>query len=451
VVRRPFSLAGRFAALGAAMLAAYGTLVWLIGRYGSESLELIGLPGVEPAAWVTFLVAFAVVLPLAVWAAKRALDPLVSSLRVLSDGIRAFRDRDFSMRLRVDRSDEIGDLLRLYNRVGEILQDERAHIRQRELLLQTALDQSPIAIVLTNPLDRVLYANAEARRAFLGEQRLEGRHFAEILEACPPALRQVAASGTDGIFTVDAEEGPETYHLAVRHFTINRQAHTLHLLRRMTAELARQEVQIWKKVIRVISHELNNSLAPISSLAHSGRKIALAAGEAQRFEPIFHSIRERVDHLAGFLEGYARFARLPQPHKQAVEWESWLAALRELYAFRISGELPRVPASFDPSQMQQVLINLLKNAVEASNGDPDIAVAVDRLPDGRFRMRVMDRGRGMTDDVMRHALLPFYSTKPAGAGVGLPLCREIIEAHGGFLRVRNRRGGGTEVTLWLPP
>ena len=432
------------------MLAAYGLLVWLVGRYGSASLELLGLPGVEPAAWVTFLVAFAVVLPLAVWAAKRALDPLVTSLRVLSDGIRAFRDRDFSMRLRVDRSDEIGDLLRLYNHVGEILQDERAHIRQRELLLQTALDQSPIAIVLTNPLDRVLYANAEARRAFLGEQRLEGRHFAEILESCPPALRQVAASGTDGIFTVDAEEGPETYHLAVRRFTINRQAHTLHLLRRMTTELARQEVQIWKKVIRVISHELNNSLAPISSLAHSGRKIALAAGEAQRFEPVFHAIRERVDHLTGFLEGYARFARLPQPHKQAVEWEAWLGALRELYAFRISGELPRVPASFDPSQMQQVLINLLKNAVEASNGDPDIAVAVDRLPDGRFRLRVMDRGRGMSEDVMRHALLPFYSTKPAGTGVGLPLCREIIEAHGGFLRVRNRRGGGTEVTLWLP-
>ena len=451
VVRRPFSLAGRFAALGAAMLAAYGLLVWLIGRYGSAFLEIFGLPGAEPAAWATFLIAFAVVLPLAVWAAKRALEPLVAALNILSDGIRAFRDRDFSMRLRVDRSDEIGDLLRLYNRVGEILQVERAHIRQRELLLQTALDQSPIAIVLTNPLDRVLYANAEARRAFLGEERLEGRHFSEVLEACPPALRQVAGSGTDGIFTVDSEEGPETYHLAVRHFTINRQAHTLHLLRRMTAELARQEVQVWKKVIRVISHELNNSLAPISSLAHSGRKIALAAGEAQRFEPIFESIRERVDHLTGFLEGYARFARLPQPHKQLVEWEAWLGALRELYAFRIAGELPRVPASFDPSQMQQVLINLLKNAVEASNGDPDIAVAVDRLPDGRFRVRVMDRGRGMGEDVMRHALLPFYSTKPSGTGVGLPLCREIIEAHGGFLRVRNRRGGGTEVTLWLPP
>jgi signal transduction histidine kinase len=101
--------------------------------------------------------------------------------------------------------------------------------------------------------------------------------------------------------------------------------------------------------------------------------------------------------------------------------------------------------------MQQALINLLKNAKEASDGGDGIEVRVDRLPDGVVRVQVLDRGRGMNEEVMRRALLPFYSTKPAGSGVGLPLCREIVEAHGGSWRIQSRSGGGTVVSFWLPP
>ncbi len=104
-----------------------------------------------------------------------------------------------------------------------------------------------------------------------------------------------------------------------------------------------------------------------------------------------------------------------------------------------------------PPGMRQVLINLLKNAVEASDGDPRITVRIDRLTDGDTRVQVTDHGRGMSDEVMRKALLPFYSTKQSGTGVGLPLCREIVEAHGGSLRIQGREGGGTVVTFLLPP
>lgn len=436
---RAFSLAGRLAGILVASLGAWIALLLVARR--------VGIPD-----WRAALLATAVTLPLMLWATTRFLRPLVQTVRALSDGIRSFRDRDFSVRIATRRADELGELVELYNNVGEILQEERGQIRQRELLLQTALDRSPIAILLVNPLDRVLYANTEARQLFFGGGRLVGHHFTEIVRGCPPELRQVLEDGVDGIFTVESDDEAETYHLAQRRFTLNRQPHLLLLLRRMTPELARQEAEIWKKVIRIISHELNNSLAPISSLAHSARTLALDTDRAERLEPIFSSIRERVEHLTRFLEGYARFARLPKPQRQSVDWEEWLEVPRKLYPFDLQKPPPRQPGWFDPSQLQQVLINLLKNASEASDdGAAGIAVGIERLPDGRTRFRVEDRGRGMNEDVMRQALLPFYTTKTGGTGVGLPLCREIIEAHGGALRIQSREGGGTVVSFWLPP
>jgi signal transduction histidine kinase len=109
-----------------------------------------------------------------------------------------------------------------------------------------------------------------------------------------------------------------------------------------------------------------------------------------------------------------------------------------------------VPGWFDAAQVQQALINLLKNAHESGGPPQEVKLAVDALGDGGVRFRVLDRGSGMTDEVMRQALLPFYSSKPGGSGLGLPLCREIVEAHGGRLRIERRPGGGTAVICWLP-
>ncbi len=437
--------AGRFSVAGKlAGAMALGVLLFSL-------LELAGRSLTPLPPWLVRLVAFGIALPFLLWATGRCLRPLRRTLASLSDGIRSFRDRDFSVRIPAARADELGDLARLYNRVGETLQEERAQIRQRELLLQAALDQSPVAIVLVNPIDRIIYANREARLLFMGGRHLVGRRFSEFLEHCPEEMRQIVGESRDGIFTVEIGEEPETYHIAERGFQLNRRHHRLFLLRRITAELARQEAEIWKKVIRIISHEVNNSLAPISSLTHSARLISQKPDPSQRLEPIHASIRERIEHLTGFLEGYARFARLPKPRKREVEWEEWLAGPRRLYRFDLIGAPPASPGYFDPSQLQQVLINLLKNAVEASDGDAEIAVRIDRLPAGGARVQVLDRGRGMSEEVMRRALVPFYSTKPSGSGVGLTLCREIVEAHGGSIRIQSRPGGGMIVSFWLPP
>jgi nitrogen fixation/metabolism regulation signal transduction histidine kinase len=221
-------------------------------------------------------------------------------------------------------------------------------------------------------------------------------------------------------------------------------------LKQLTRELAAQEVAVWKKVIRVIAHELNNSLAPITSLAHSGQLLAREPDAAQ-LDRVFTTIGERAAHLATFIDGYARFAKLPRPRPEAVEWSHVLARLQAAMPFRLEGQAPPRQGFFDASQMQQVMINLLKNAAESGSPAREITVSVqDRVES--FVLEVADRGSGLSESVLRDALLPFYSTKPTGTGLGLTLCREIVEAHGGRLSLANRPDGtaGAVVTLWLP-
>ena len=157
----------------------------------------------------------------------------------------------------------------LYNQVADTLQQERREIKQRELVLSTALDTSPVAIVLVGPTDFIIYSNREARMLFLGGTNLEGLSLTELLNGCPPQCGRFWRVRVTASSRQPAEENREAYSLSRRVFSLNRRQHTLLLLHRITADMERREAEVWKRVIRVISHELNNSLAPLSSLIHS--------------------------------------------------------------------------------------------------------------------------------------------------------------------------------------
>ena len=241
----------------------------------------------------------------------------------------------------------------------------------------------------------------------------------------------------------------DIYHLSRRQFRLNGRRHELVLLRQLTAELRRQEVQTWKKVIRVISHELNNSLAPIASLAHSGAEL-LRRGQVERLPTALATIEDRARHLEGFIRDYARFAKLPSPRLESMPWPRFVAQLRSQVEFAYDGpESPDAIARIDVAQLEQALINLLKNAHESGSKPEDVTLSLRRLPEA-WRIDVLDRGSGMNEAVLANALLPFYSTKRHGTGLGLALAREIAEAHGGRIALLNREGGGLCVTLVLP-
>jgi nitrogen fixation/metabolism regulation signal transduction histidine kinase len=407
--------------------------------------------------------AFAVLLPLLLWLARRVTRSQVRVLAAVSDGITALKDRDFSLSIAPEGPQELSALVAAYNGLGELLRRERLDLYQRELLLDSVIQTTPLAMVLTTvgtraSDGRIIFSNLAARALLHRGAKLEGLTLDEALIGAPEPLRAAiatredtpggdAAAG-DTLFTLEEDGQPQVYHLSQRPFLLNARPHRLLLLKQLTRELASQEVAVWRKLIRVIAHELNNSLAPVSSLTHSGSLIAQDLGEA-RLQRVFTTIGERVAHLVSFIDGYARFAKLPLPRPQDVFWEGFLARLKDTIPFAITGTLPQRPARFDPGQLEQVMINLLKNAAESGSPPAAVTVQVHDIGGG-FLVEVADRGCGLTGPVLQDALLPFYSTKAGGGGLGLTLCREIIEAHRGRIRLANRDGGGARVSLWLP-
>lgn len=318
-------------------------------------------------------------------------------------------------------------------------------------LLRTVMDAAPFATVLLGEVGNVVLTNAPARDMFAEGRALEGENFLSLLGNAPPAFREALVGEEDALFTVGPEDGDgETFRLTKRYVEIDGKTNTLLTVEPITRAIRRQEVEIWKKLLRTISHELNNSLAPISSLVHSARHIVGRPDQGAKLGRVFDTIEERTTHLTEFLEGYVRFARLPKPRPQKVAWKDLVARLRELFPSVTFEAAEDATAWLDAAQMEQVLINLLKNAEESGSPRCEVSLRVVAREDGGTDVIVSDRGPGMSDDVLASALLPFYSTKERGSGLGLPLCREIVEAHGGKVRLQNREGGGLSVTCSLP-
>ena len=238
-------------------------------------------------------------------------------------------------------------------------------------------------------------------------------------------------------------------HASRRWFDLNTERRTLYIFKPMTREIARQEVEVWKRTIRVVSHEVDNSLAPMASLVASARAILDRPEHAHRLREVLAAIDERTTHLRKFLDGYSKLARLPAPRPAPVEWAPFVRSLSALYPFQVRGELPSAPGWFDATQLQQVLVNLLKNAVESGSPPDQIELAVAAAPDG-VDVAVLDRGSGLNEEALARAAQLFFTTKPSGSGLGLALAREIVEAHGGRLALERRDGGGAAVKLWLP-
>jgi nitrogen fixation/metabolism regulation signal transduction histidine kinase len=447
------SLEGRLAVL-LAVASLTGALVyvgvthWPLPQLIAWLHDDLGVSVPTPNRTDAVIICAVILVPLSWWFAHIVMEPVKRLLRALEGAVASYRDGDFSISIALHRRDELGDLISVHNELGRTLREQRQNLAQRELLLDTVVQNTPVALVLTDANGRVAYANIAARHLFNEGRSLNGLHFAGLIADAPEALRKATEGSEDALFSVEMDGSEETFHLSQRAFRLQGRPHRLQLFRRMTRELSRQEVAAWKRVIRVVSHELNNSLAPISSLAHSGAELA-RRGDVQRLPGVFATIGERAKHLHGFIDGYARFAKLPAPRGAAVEWKPFLDALALHCRFQLRGDAPALPGWFDPVQIEQVLINLVKNAHESGSAPEGVTLALTHVGH-ELRIEVADRGPGMSEAVLAQALLPFYSTKRSGTGLGLALAREISEAHGGRIALANREDGGLRVTLVLP-
>jgi nitrogen fixation/metabolism regulation signal transduction histidine kinase len=427
------------------------TLTILLSVLGAVTLGALALADLP---WPARLVAMAFTLmayAAITIALRRPLRRQELLLDALADGVTSLHDSDYSMSIGEPVDDvRLRRLVAAYNGLGKRLRAQRQALCQRELLLDTVIQASPLALLLTNANGTLLYANLAARQLLGAGRKLEGLAIGTLLEAVPPPMREALEGEHDRLFTAPLGGEVQVFHVSHRAFLLNGQPHRLRLLKQLTREMNAQEVAVWKKVIRVIAHEINNSVAPIASLAQSGQRLAEHPEPAQ-LRRVFAAIEERMSHLSQFVDGYSRFAKLPRPRPTTVDWRRFLGSLQAVSTFAVEGNLPAGTGWFDESQVEQVMINLLKNAAEAGSppGQTQVRVSPSR---GGWSVEVRDRGSGMDPEVLANALLPFYSTKTSGSELGPTLCREIVEAHGGTLEAGNRADGpGAVVRFWLPP
>jgi len=287
--------------------------------------------------------------------------------------------------------------------------------------------------VLGQPSDRVTGKTAD-------ELRLR-----EALEGVAPRTLELSHPGGTGRWEL-------------RRSVIRQEGVPLQLLvlSDLSRALREEERQMWKRIIRVLSHEINNSLAPIKSISGSLQSLLERHGLPDEVEEDvdrgLRVIRSRADALGRFMASYAQLARLPRPELSAVEVGELVHRVASLETRSDVGivEGPEVTVEADAAQLEQALINLIRNAVDASAEEGDAAVSVSwRVEGNEVHVLVEDEGPGISDTA--NLFVPFYTTKPGGSGIGLVLSRQIAEGHGGSLELENREdGSGARARMRLP-
>ncbi|PKI13784.1 sensor histidine kinase [Colwellia sp. 12G3] len=384
-------------------------------------------------------------------------------LQTLLHGLRNLQDGDFSISLAdnsTNKNQSQSEVLALFNQVTDKLRQEKQSLYQRELLLDKVVNASDVVTVLVNHRDTIIFAN-RAAEYFFNQKSMLGMSWATLLDENLPELIQhqdkdnaiiqlLLADTSYGNSDADVKDSPKTeqsWHLSRHQLKLHGTRHQLTLLKPITQAMHQQELQTWKKVIRVINHELNNSIAPISSMCHSGNILAERLDEPQLIR-VFATISKRINKLAEFIQSYSQLARLSKPQKQPFDLIKTLKQLQELYQFTLNCQQTSLMISGDESQIEQLLINLLKNAQQAC-ADQATDVSVESQQ-GHLAIIVRDFGPGMPVEVLTKAFLPYYSTKTDGSGIGLSICREISDGHQGKITLNNHPEGGLQVEIHLP-
>jgi two-component system nitrogen regulation sensor histidine kinase NtrY len=388
-----------------------------------------------------------------VWlgAAAAARQLVTRTLYVSANLLGALREGDYSIRGASARPRGAVDLVMSeINALGDTLQRQRAEAIESTALLQSVMAAIDVAVFAFDMDGTLVLVNRAG-------EHLIGRPAAELVGRRAEELRLVAYLSGDVPRLIEQPFGPSSGRLELRRSRFRREGrpHDLLVFADLSRALREEEQQAWQRIVRVLSHEINNSLTPIKSIAHSVKRMIARAGDVPRAADIQEAltlIETRSGALGRFLRAYAQLARLPRPQPRPFDLAPLVHRVvdledRSTIGIRAASDL-RVSA--DPDQLEQLLINIVRNAVDATL-ERGGAVWIDWSagPSGGVEIVVEDEGPGLPDT--SNLFVPFFTTKPTGSGIGLALSRQIAEAHGGTLRLSNRQDRvGCRAVLSLP-
>ncbi len=437
-----------------------GLAAWSYERHILLSAWLVALPAIIATLLLLWrygradtFTSVGVVVALLITAilAARLQNQVVYPLYTLANLLEALREGDYSLRgSRAQRRDAIGEVVWEVNTLSQTLRDQRLKVEETSALLGKIIASIDIAIFsfdgngclrLMNPAgERLLAMRA---RAALGK-RADELGLADALQIEGGETLKRGFPGGSGRWDV-------------RRFVFREggRPHDLLVITDLSRALREEERQAWQRLIRVLGHELNNSLAPIKSMAGTVASVlAMQPLPDDWNTDARHGLRvigDRADALARFMVGYASLARLPPPKRRIIELIPLLqriVALEQRLTVRLHEGLA-VRFDVDPDQLEQALINLLKNAVEASQPQCGSVELRWQIESGRLRIEILDEGLGLGSS--DNLFVPFFTTKPGGSGIGLVLAQQIVEGHGGQLTLEDRRDRrGCIATVELP-
>jgi PAS domain S-box-containing protein len=376
---------------------------------------------------------------------------LVYPLQTLSNLLSALREEDYSLRARGARPDDaLGEVLVEVNALGDALRRRRLGSLEATALLRKVMEEIDVA-VFTFDSEHCLRLMNRAGERLLGQpsERILGRTAAELglgdcLEGEPARTLTISFPGVAGRWAMRRSV-----------FRESGMPHELLVLADLSRPLREEERQAWQRLIRVLGHELNNSLAPIKSMAGTLETMLERQPRPADWEDdLRHGlgvIEARAAALSRFMEAYSRLARLPTPKTQAVDLGTLVRRVVGLESRAVVAldPGPDLTVRADPDQLEQLLINVLRNAVDAAlETGGGVSVAWTR-PADQLEVCIRDEGPGLSNT--SNLFVPFFTTKPTGSGIGLVLSRQIAEAHGGSLTLQNRKDrAGCEARLRLP-